>query len=76
MKTTIFMNHHIKDPKTTEPVITVMKGGQAVYTNKAEIVVDGRVVAVVRYRADGRGSGSRHHHVRAWIETSEHIKVL
>ena len=73
MKTFVYMNHRIRDPKnvnspTPEPVITVQRGRHRTYCNRVEI----RGPSVVRFgrlRAHG-------HDVRAWVETEADVRIV
>lgn len=69
-KTYIYMNHHIKDKKTTEPVITIQEGKQRIHCNTVEIF--GNVTVCT-----GRLRASKTHVVRAWIECNpEDVDVI
>ncbi len=64
-KQQIYMNDHIKDPRTKEPVIAVQNGRKLVYGNRVDLVYNGVVVAsVIHGRLDAPV-----HDVKVYIET-------
>lgn len=70
MKSYIFMNHHIRDPKSKEPVISIQTGSKKIYANR--VTINGRSVICT-----GSLSAVKTHTVRAWIECdSKAIEIL
>jgi hypothetical protein len=75
MKTIIHVNQHVikSNTKTGErqPPLTVKTYKENRKTSKAQIVVDGRVVAQIVYSPDSPLSCG----ARVWIETAEEVLV-
>lgn len=67
MKRYIYMNHRIREPKPSGPVIAVQTGERVKNTNRVEILHQGVVVGEVRFQEKGLRAAHRHH-VRAFVE--------
>lgn len=75
MKTVIYMNHHIKEKDTAEPVIAVMKGKNLIYTSTVTIRDSrGKAVAKIIYRKSGLNGVP--HKVLAWVETNNFVELM
>lgn len=69
MKSLLFMNHHLRDRKSREPVITIQTGSQRIYVNRV------RIKGEIEVRT-GLLPEVKDHEVRAWLEISGQIEVL
>ena len=67
MKRFIYMNHRIREPKPSGPVIAVQVGRRVRSTNRVQLVHQGVVVGEVRFEPNGLRAAP-HHQVRAFVE--------
>jgi hypothetical protein len=71
----VYMNEKIREKKPSGPVIVVQTGKRLRCTNRARLVVDGKVIGEVRFAARGLSVAPKHH-VRAFVELRSDVKVL
>lgn len=61
-KAIVFMNHHVHEKKTSEPIITIQYEGGRIYCNKVKIKGPSTVEAC------GEHKEVMTHKVRGWVE--------
>lgn len=74
MKRYVYMNHRIREPKPSGPVIAVQTGKKLRNTNRVQFLLDGVVVGEVRFEAAGLRAAPQHQ-VRAFVELADGVDV-
>jgi len=71
------MNHRIREPRPSGPVITVRRAGKnrrARYVHGLELYHGGQRIGRVVYRAAGNPDVTTHH-VKAWVELDDAVEL-
>jgi hypothetical protein len=74
VKRYIYMNHRIREPKPSGPVIAVQTGKRVRSTNRVQLVHQGAVIGEVRFEPNGLRSAPSHH-VRAFVEIFGDVRL-
>lgn len=71
----VYMNHRIRDPKTTGPVIVVQAPEGTREANEFEILVFGQPIGRVKFDPKGL-KVCETHDVRAWVEFTDDVNLV
>lgn len=71
----IFMNHRIREPNPSGPVIVVQTDGEQREANEFELRFRGQPIGRVKFTREGL-SVVETHSVHAWVELDDDVEVV